>query len=130
VPVRRRSITRHVLTPAQRNELLSGPHHTPAFADEDDRRRAWEAHRHEITALCHGHGYPWGWWLYVARLDTGGDPDVLRGVDAVEVERAKQRWEMASIRARRWARERPCEPTYGASLRTWQVYWGLSPDGA
>lgn len=50
-------------------ELAIGPGARSAFADERERRRAWERHRDELLALEPPGGRPWAWWFYEQRGD-------------------------------------------------------------
>lgn len=52
------------LTLAQRMELAIGPGAASTFADDMERRTAWERHRAELMALEPPGRRPWAWWQY------------------------------------------------------------------
>lgn len=60
----------------QRTELRTGRSQRgpdgPAFADEDDRRAAWDEHREELLAASKPGERPWAYFAYDLQLD---DPE-------------------------------------------------------
>lgn len=107
MPRRRRTAKRRqaVLELEHVLELTIGPGRSPAWATEQARREAWEAHRDEFTweALEHPGSRVWAWWRYDAPSPRDRDVNETLQLDALGLLSAE---ETAALEERRSLYER------------------------